>query len=143
MIYYLRVDMVLRYKGSKSRCKINFFSLILQSNCPMMQRLEKNYYRIREVAEILGIPVTTLRFWEKQFTIIKPRRTTSGQRLYTPADIDKVAMICYLVRDKGMRLDAAEEQLRSNPKGVERGSRALMRLRVVRAELAEMIKAIR
>jgi DNA-binding transcriptional MerR regulator len=108
-----------------------------------MQRLEKNYYRIREVAEILGIPVTTLRFWEKQFTIIKPRRTTSGQRLYTPADIDKVAMICYLVRDKGMRLDAAEEQLRSNPKGVERGSRALMRLRVVRAELAEMIKAIR
>ncbi len=83
----------------------------------MMQRLEKNYYRIREVAEILGIPVTTLRFWEKQFTIIKPRRTTSGQRLYTPADIDKVAMICYLVRDKGMRLDAAEEQLRSNPKG--------------------------
>ncbi|MCI9042883.1 MAG: MerR family transcriptional regulator [Muribaculaceae bacterium] len=109
----------------------------------MMQRLEKNYYRIREVAEILGIPVTTLRFWEKQFTIIKPRRTTSGQRLYTPADIDKVAMICYLVRDKGMRLDAAEEQLRSNPKGVERGSRALMRLRVVRAELAEMIKAIR
>ena len=109
----------------------------------MMQRLEKTYYRIREVAEILGIPVTTLRFWEKQFTIIKPRRTTSGQRLYTPADIDKVAMICYLVRDKGMRLDAAEEQLRSNPKGVERGSRALMRLRVVRAELAEMIKAIR
>lgn len=109
----------------------------------MMQRLEKNYYRIREVAEILGIPVTTLRFWEKQFTIIKPRRTTSGQRLYTPADIDKVAMICYLVRDKGMRLDAAEEQLRSNPKGVERGSRALMRLKVVRAELAEMIKAIR
>ena len=109
----------------------------------MMQRLEKNYYRIREVAEILGIPVTTLRFWEKQFTIIKPRRTTSGQRLYTPADIDKVAMICYLVRDKGMRLDAAEEQLRSNPKGVERGSRALMRRRVVRAELAEMIKAIR
>lgn len=109
----------------------------------MMQRLEKNYYRIREVAEILGIPVTTLRFWEKQFTIIKPRRTTSGQRLYTPADIDKVAMICYLVRDKGMRLDAAEEQLRSNPNGVERGSRALMRLRVVRAELAEMIKAIR
>ncbi len=101
----------------------------------MMQRLEKNYYRIREVAEILGIPVTTLRFWEKQFTIIKPRRTTSGQRLYTPADIDKVAMICYLVRDKGMRLDAAEEQLRSNPKGVERGSRALMRLRVVRAEI--------
>ena len=95
------------------------------------------------MAEILGIPVTTLRFWEKQFTIIKPRRTTSGQRLYTPADIDKVAMICYLVRDKGMRLDAAEEQLRSNPKGVERGSRALMRLRVVRAELAEMIKAIR
>ena len=78
----------------------------------MMQRLEKNYYRIREVAEILGIPVTTLRFWEKQFAIINPLRTTSGERLYTLADIDKVAMICYLVRDEGMMLQTAEALVR-------------------------------
>ncbi|MBD5345867.1 MAG: MerR family transcriptional regulator [Bacteroides sp.] len=107
-----------------------------------MERLEKNYYRIREVSEILDIPISTLRFWEKQFTIIKPRRTSAGQRLYTPSDIDKIAMIHYLVRDRGMRLEAAEEQLRTNPHGVERNSRALMRLRVIRSELEAMIKAI-
>lgn len=107
-----------------------------------MQRLEKNYYRIREVSELLDIPVTTLRFWERQFTIIRPRRTSSGLRLYTPADVEKIAMISYLVRDKGMRLEAAEEQLRTNPKGVERTSRALMRLRMIRSELEAMIKAI-
>ena len=107
-----------------------------------MERLEKNYYRIREVSEILDIPISTLRFWEKQFTIIKPRRTSSGQRLYTPSDIDKIAMIHYLVRDRGMRLEAAEDQLRTNPRGVERQSRALMRLRVIRSELEAMIKAI-
>ncbi len=107
-----------------------------------MQRLEKNYYRIREVSALLDIPVTTLRFWEKQFTIISPRRTPAGQRLYTPSDVEKIAMINYLVRDKGMRLDAAQEQLRTNPKGVERTSRALMRLRAIRSELEAMIKAI-
>lgn len=108
-----------------------------------MERLEKNYYRISEVSEMLGIPVSTLRFWEKQFTLIKPTRTSSGTRLYTPADVEKVAMVNYLVRDRGMRLEAAEEQLRANPKGIERRTRTLMRLQTVRAELAAMIKAIK
>lgn len=107
-----------------------------------MERLEKNYYKIREVSEILGIPISTLRFWESQFTMIKPRRTSSGQRLYTPADIDKIAMVNYLLHDRGLRIEAALDQLRSNPKGVERTSRALMRLRVIRTELEQMIKAI-
>ena len=48
--------------------------------------IEKSYYKISEVAEILDIPASTLRFWEKKFTIIKPFRD-KGQRYYTPKDI--------------------------------------------------------
>lgn len=107
-----------------------------------MERLEKNYYRIREVSEILGIPVSTLRFWEQEFTVIKPQRTPSGHRLYTPADIEKIAMISFLLHNRGMRLEAAQEQIRTNPKGVERMSRAINRLKVIRDELEAMIKAI-
>ena len=107
-----------------------------------MERLEKNYYRIREVAELLDLPESTLRFWESRFTLIKPRRTSSGHRLYTPADIAKIEMIKFLVDDRGMRLEAAEEQLRSNPKGIERQSDAINRLRVVRAELQAIIDSI-
>ncbi|MDE6545032.1 MAG: MerR family transcriptional regulator, partial [Paramuribaculum sp.] len=97
---------------------------------------------IREVAELLDLPESTLRFWESRFTLIKPRRTSSGHRLYTPADIAKIEMIKFLVDDRGMRLEAAEEQLRSNPKGIERQSDAINRLRVVRAELQAIIDSI-
>lgn len=107
-----------------------------------MERLEKNYYRIREVAALLDLPESTLRFWESRFTLVKPRRTSSGHRLYSPADIEKIEMIKFLVNDRGMRLEAAEEQLKANPKGVERQSAALSRLRAVRAELQAIIDAI-
>ena len=45
-----------------------------------MEDLTKNYYKIGEVAEILGIPASTLRFWEKEFTIIKPKRNSKNTR---------------------------------------------------------------
>lgn len=107
-----------------------------------MERLEKNFYNISEVAEMLGIAVSTLRFWEKRFTLIKPRRTPTGRRMYTPSDVEKIQMISFLLNDRGMRIEAAEEQLRSNPKGVERQAMAVSRLRVIRSELQAIIDAI-
>ena len=56
-----------------------------------MTDISKKYYKINEVAEILNIPESTLRYWEKRFTIIKPKRTESGRRMYTPDDIEKFA----------------------------------------------------
>ena len=73
--------------------------------------LDKRYYRIREVAEILGLPQSTLRFWENQFTIINPRRSSSGIRLYTAADIETIRLISFLVKAKGLKLAAAQEEL--------------------------------
>ena len=58
-----------------------------------MDRFEKKYYKIREVAEILGLPPSTLRFWESRFTIIKPKRNEHGTRFYTPTDIETIRMI--------------------------------------------------
>ena len=53
-----------------------------------MDNLNKKYYKISEVAELLGLPASTLRFWEKQFTVIRPKRNNHGTRFYTPADIE-------------------------------------------------------
>ncbi len=53
-----------------------------------MDNLSKKYYKISEVAELLGLPASTLRFWEKQFTVIRPKRNNHGTRFYTPADIE-------------------------------------------------------
>ncbi len=107
-----------------------------------MKDLDKKFYKIGEVAEILEIPQSTLRFWEKKFTLIKPRRNAGGTRYYTPDDVEKIRMIYFLVRDKGLRLEAAEDHLRNNSSGVSRRFEAVSRLRRVKAELETILEAI-
>ena len=92
-----------------------------------MDPIDKKFYKIGEVAEMTGIPVTTLRFWEREFTKVKPRR---------------IRMIQYLVKHRGLKLDAAQEELRRNPEGISRKSRAVTRLLEVRSTLCAMIKAL-
>lgn len=108
-----------------------------------MEELNKRYYRIREVAEILEIPATTLRFWESKFTVVHPRRNAGGQRLYTPADIEKIRMIHFLVKEKGLKLEAAQEQLRVNSDGVSRRYEVVRRLRAVRERLMLIDNSLR
>ena len=107
-----------------------------------MNELDKKYYRISEVAAILGIPASTLRFWESKFTVIHPRRNAGGLRTYTPSDIEKIRMIYYLVKEKGLKLDAAQEQLRSNSSGVARRFEAVERLRGIRARVVALHSAL-
>lgn len=107
-----------------------------------MEEYDKKYYKISEVAEILLIPASTLRFWERQFTVVKPRRNSHGTRFYTPADIEAIRMICYLVKDKGLKLDAAEQQIRSNRSGVSRHASAVNRLRDIRKRLVEILDTL-
>lgn len=107
----------------------------------MHDELEKKYYKIREVAAILNLPTSTLRFWESKFTIISPKRNTHGTRFYTPQDIEYLRMVTYLVKEKGLNLKAAEEQLRANQTGVSQRSKAIARLHKIRATLADMLAA--
>ncbi len=107
----------------------------------MEQDLDKKYYKISEVAEIVGVPCSTLRFWESRFTIIKPKRNSGGTRFYTPADVEKIRMIYYLVKEKGLKLEAAENQIRHNHSGVNRRFEAIDRLKSIRADLVGMLKA--
>ena len=108
----------------------------------MTDATEKKYYTIREVAELLELPLPTLRYWESRFTIIKPSRTSTGRRMYTPSDIEKIRIVYFLVRDKGLHLDAAQEQLRNNHTGVSRRAEAVARLKEIRSELQSMLDAL-
>lgn len=107
-----------------------------------MNQLDKKFYKISEVAEILQLPASTLRYWETQFTLIKPRRNAHGIRFYTPADIETIRMIHYLVKEKGLKLDAAEEQIRRNRSGVTRRFEVLQRLQSIRATLLTLQKGL-
>lgn len=106
------------------------------------QQLDKRYYRIGDVAQILNIPASTLRFWEKEFTIIKPHRTAKNIRLYTPKDIETIRMIYYLVKEKGLKLDAAQAQIRLNKDGVSKRFEVIERLRGIKAELQQLESAL-
>lgn len=107
-----------------------------------MDTLDKRYYKISEVSMILNIPASTLRFWEKQFTVIKPKRNAKGSRFYTPDDIEKIRMVYYLVKEKGMKLDAAQEEIKRNGTGISRRVEALNTLKAVKLKLNTLLDAL-
>lgn len=71
----------------------------------------KRFYRINEVAEILAVPATTLRWWESVFPMFNPHRLPSGQRRFTKSDVDMAGRIKELMYIKGLKTDAAIEVL--------------------------------
>jgi DNA-binding transcriptional MerR regulator len=104
--------------------------------------MNKTYYSIGEVADFLDIPSSTLRYWETQFTILSPSRTPTGRRRYTASDIEKIRKLYYLVKEKGLKLDAAQAELKRNPSNVDNKFRAIERLRTLKGHLQLMIEAI-
>ena len=74
--------------------------------------IEKLYWSIGEVAEQLGVNTSLIRYWEKEFGTLKPKRTDKGDRLYTKKDIEQLQRIQHLVKEQGFTLQGAREQLR-------------------------------
>lgn len=109
----------------------------------MTDTLDKKYYKIREVSDLLDLPAPTLRFWESEFPALKPRRNDGGTRFYTPEDIETLRIIKYLVKDKGLKIAAAREMLRTNREGLSQRSNAIERLKRVRSELKGLLDALK
>ena len=75
------------------------------------QNFNKLYYSIGEVAEIFGVNASLIRFWEKEFEIINPKKNAKGNRKFTPKDIEILNQIYDLVKIKGFTLDGAKKAL--------------------------------
>jgi len=104
--------------------------------------LYKKFYRIGDVAELLDLPQSTLRFWENNIPEVRPRRTSGGSPMYSPADIERMRIIKYLIKDKGLKVDAAREHLRKNRKAVEKTHQVISRLQEVRRKLEGLLGAL-
>ncbi|MDE5647161.1 MAG: MerR family transcriptional regulator [Muribaculaceae bacterium] len=104
--------------------------------------MNKTFYTIGEVADFLDIPSSTLRYWESQFRILSPSRSPAGRRRYTATDIEKIRKLYYLVKEKGLKLDAAQAELKRNPSNIDNKFRAIERLRTLKGHLQLMIEAI-
>lgn len=101
--------------------------------------MEKLFYSIGEVAELLGESISLVRFWSNSFPKhIKPQRNAKGNRMFTPSDIEAFKQIHYLVKEKGLTLEGAAKQMSADTAGVTRSVKALESLRSIRAQLVEV-----
>ena len=73
--------------------------------------IEKLYYSIGETAGMLNVPVSTVRFWENEFDILKPMKNKKGNRMFTPADIKNLKIIHHLLKEERMTLPGAKKRL--------------------------------
>jgi DNA-binding transcriptional MerR regulator len=78
------------------------------------KKVEKLYYQIGEVSEMFSEPVSTIRFWENEFEILRPKKNNKGNRLFMQEDIRNLKLIHHLLREKGMTIDGARKYLRNN-----------------------------
>lgn len=81
--------------------------------------IEKLYFTIGEVAEELAVNTSSIRYWEKEFGTINPKRTNRGDRLYTRKEIDQFRTIQHLVKEKGFTLSGAKGQLKHSAELLE------------------------
>ena len=108
----------------------------------MDSRFTKSYYKIKEVAEFIDVPQSTLRFWEQEFAVLKPRRSAAGQRYYTPVDIETLEIIKFLVHTKGLKIEAAKEELKHNKKNISRKDQVVDKLKRVREDLEVLLHSL-
>ncbi|NCG04834.1 MAG: MerR family transcriptional regulator [Bacteroidetes bacterium] len=96
---------------------------------------EKLYYSIGEVADAFEVKPSLIRFWEKEFQIISPKKTQSGTRKFSAKDIEKFDLIYTLVKERGFTLEGAKKQLKKGNKG---NLEILKKLQKIRLELLQI-----
>ena len=96
---------------------------------------DKKYYSIREVADELKVPQSTLRFWEKEIPSLKPGKSAGGTRRYVQKDIDLLKQIKFLIEDQHLTLAGVNERLANHRNIDERRMKVIQTLKSVRKEL--------
>ena len=104
--------------------------------------MERLYYSIREVAEQLNVNPSLLRFWEKEFPQLRPRKNAKGTRFYTQEDIQLIKQIYFLVREQNLTLEGARNHLKNHKEGVAQRQEVIERLRNIRKELLSIRKEL-
>lgn len=99
------------------------------------EETEKLYYSISEVSELFDLNASTLRFWEKEFEVLKPTKNKKGNRIFTKKDIEFIRQIVDLVKHQGFTIQGAKEQMKNKP--------ALKSASGNSAEVIEKLKQIR
>ena len=99
---------------------------------------KKLFYQIGEVAKELDVNVSLIRFWEKEFDIIKPKKNKKGNRLFTQKDFDNLKTIYFLVKERGYTLDGAKRKIKENKTEKNDNLSIIRHLKEIRKFLVEL-----
>ena len=99
------------------------------------KKIKKIYYSIGEVAAMFDVNKSLIRFWEKEFIIIKPKKNKKGNRYFTENDINNFKIIFHLVKERGYTLDGAKKKLRENKEDTIKNVEIVNQLKDIRSQL--------
>ena len=99
---------------------------------------EKLYYGIGEVAKAFDVNTSLIRFWEKEFDILQPKKNAKGNRKFTPEDIKNLEFIYHLVKERGFTLEGAKIHLKENKQKTLDNFEIIRKLETVKAELLKI-----
>jgi len=106
------------------------------------KKVEKLYYSIGEVAELFKVNASLIRFWEKEFDVIKPKKNKKGNRFFTQQDIENIRLIYHLVKERGMTLTGAKKKLRENREDTNNNFEVIKTLNQIKAMLLEIKESL-
>ena len=102
----------------------------------------KMYYSISEVAKMFNVNESLLRYWEKEFPIIAPRKAGGNVRQYRKEDIENIRLVYHLVKEKGMTLQGAKQRLKANKEKTVQTAEIVERLKQIREELVNLCNSL-
>jgi DNA-binding transcriptional MerR regulator len=99
---------------------------------------EKRYYSIGEVAKAFDVNPSLLRFWEKEFDVLKPKKNAKGNRKFTQEDVKNLELIFYLVKERGFTLEGAKNHLKESKKKTLDNFELIQKLEFIKNELIKI-----
>ena len=106
------------------------------------RRESEGYYSIGEVAKMFDVNESLLRYWEKEFPIISPKKAGGNVRQYRKEDIENIRLVYHLVKEKGMTLQGAKQRLKANKEKTVQTAEVVDRLKQIREELVKLRKSL-
>ncbi len=106
------------------------------------REINKMYYTMGEVTEMFNVNASQIRFYEKEFEILKPKKNKKGNRLFTPEDIENLKIIFHLVDDKGFTLKGAKEHMKNNGGEVKENQKIIDSLEKLKGFLLKLNQEI-
>ncbi|MGY6558255.1 MAG: MerR family transcriptional regulator [Nitritalea sp.] len=104
--------------------------------------IEKKYFTIGEVAQLMGVSTSAIRYWEGEFSIIKPKKDRKGNRQFTKEDIEKLRFIHHLVKEKGYTIQGAQEVVKQQHNTFYDKAALIERLKAIKHFLHEIRQSL-